>query len=295
MQTAWSSDFKMAGKKGQKNKEKPTAPCGDCDKEVSQDEKALICCICDKWFHIKCHRVSVADYDYLQKTNESIQWFCKGCTGASQKLFKMMTLVHKRQDQMEKEIHDLAKVVNDCNKKLDKQAKSFDDMGSVITEKVHEIISDKKEEEERESNLIFFNLEEQSVDDSDDIETVVNLCSDTLGVTLTNVQIAECTRLGKRPEDPEKARPLRVKINERAVRGQILRNGYKLKDSEGHANVAVSRDLTLKQREANKTLRQELKKRKKDEPGKNWAIRRDKIVELPQPAAAVAAAGDRRK
>jgi hypothetical protein len=45
--------------------------------------------------------------------------------------------------------------------------------------------------------------------------------------------------------------------------------------------VGIGKDLTRTQCEHNKALRQKLNKMKKDFPNKKWAIRKDKVIELP--------------
>lgn len=284
---------KMAPK--QRGKEKVSNSCEDCGKDVSSEDKALICSICDKWFHIKCQRVSVGDYDFLQKTDESIQWFCKQCKGASQKLFKMMTMVHKRQDQLETEVKNLSAIVSTCSNKLDTQSKTCESIGEqvnnihqqlphLITEKVGEILSDRQEVEAREENFIIFNLNESEGKESrkKDVDLLQDIFTNILKVE--NVHLEDITRLGRYEKDSDKMRPVRVAIKNRVVRGQILRNAHKLKNSETFKKVGIGRDLTKKQREANKALRKQLLKLKKDEPENNWAIRRDKLVKLPPPS-----------
>ncbi|KAH3781544.1 hypothetical protein DPMN_159375 [Dreissena polymorpha] len=121
--------------------------CEDCNKEVSPDDKALVCSLRDNWFHIKCQRVSVADYDFLIKSDDSIQWFCKSCKGASQKVYKMLTLVHKRQDQLKSEIKNLSKNVQDCNGNItDLKA----NLHSVVSGTVKNILDERHEESVRE-------------------------------------------------------------------------------------------------------------------------------------------------
>ena len=98
---------------------------------------------------------------------------------------------------------------------------------------------------------------------------------------IENVEIKEVQRLGKYVTGSEKERPLKVTIEKRETRGNILKNSYKLKSSSKFKNVGIGRDLTKKQREANKILRKDLVKARADQPEKNWVIRRDKIIEIP--------------
>ena len=59
-----------------------------------------------------------------------------------------------------------------------------------------------------------------------------------------------------------KPRLLRVEIGDLAAKREILRNATKLRASSKWSNVYVSPDLTLKEREQSKQLREELRARK---------------------------------
>ena len=48
--------------------------CHDCGKGVITNEKALSCSICENWYHIKGQKVPILDYDFLFKSDDSIQW-----------------------------------------------------------------------------------------------------------------------------------------------------------------------------------------------------------------------------
>lgn len=281
----------MAGNRGGRGKSKEKFVCESCSADVGPDDKALQCSVCEKWSHIKCERVSVTEYELLRKTDDSIQWFCKLCRGASQKLYKMLTLVHKRQDQFEEEIKGLSTNVKVCNTRLEDQLKTVqsiegevtkmrEDFPNMIASKVGELFEDRREEESREKNLVFFNVKEKSDEnDKTDNDSVKQICSEALGV---EVEVEETTRLG-RFQVGNKDRPLRVTILQRTERGNVLKNAYKLKNNQDFRKIGIGKDLTQKQRLAGKKLREELNEKKREFPGKIWAIRRDKIVEIPGP------------
>lgn len=285
----------MASKKARGKEKEKCNNCGDCGKDVAPGSQALNCHICDLWFHIKCQKVSVSEYEFLEKTDESVQWFCKSCKGSSQKIFKMLTLVNIRQDTIEREVKSLSSVVGECSGRIDKLNDKVEnvikELPELVSEKVSDLLMDKQEEENRENNIMFFNIPEGSVEheEGEDTDCVKELCHNVLGIE-TRLPISEIYRLGKRAKNAkdleEKPRPLRVVIKERAVRGDILKNAYKLKDSADFKKVGIGRDLTKRQREANKALRKELQQRKKDQPDRKWAIRRDKIVEVPEKRSA---------
>ena len=72
----------MAPKSNKNNK------CHDCGKDVITNEKALSCSICENWYHIKGQRVPILDYDFLFKSDDSIQWICKVVKGHPEKFAK---------------------------------------------------------------------------------------------------------------------------------------------------------------------------------------------------------------
>lgn len=272
--------------------------CEDCSKDVVRDDKALSCSICDKWYHIKCQRVCISDYELLQKTDDSVQWYCKSCKGSSQKLFKMVTLMHKRQDQIEGELKSLSSNVAKCNEKMDTQGTVVvsiqkdvedirDNMPELITQTVSSIIEDKAEEERRECNLIIFNAPEHISEiqaAEKDLSFVREVFNDSLDLADSMIYIQEAQRLGAKPKNgATNSRLLRLTIKDRNTRGLILRNAYKLKSAkvESHKRIGIGRDLTKKQREQNRALRRELERQRSDFPDKRWVIRREKVIELP--------------
>ena len=138
--------------------------CHDCGKDVITNEKALSCPICENWYHIKRQKVPILDYDFLLKSDDSIQWICKGCKGASRKICKMLTLMHQRQEKLEKEVSTLKTSFVDCNEKIASVDKNIseliDNLPKIVSEQVSQIIDDKSEEVKRQSNVIFFGVPE---------------------------------------------------------------------------------------------------------------------------------------
>ena len=64
----------------------PNFPCGICNFEVKHNDKSILCTECDKWAHIRCTEVSVAEYREMQQRNrenpdliETESWKCIKC------------------------------------------------------------------------------------------------------------------------------------------------------------------------------------------------------------------------
>lgn len=265
--------------------------CSTCDKDVGNNDKALGCSICENWYHIKCERVTIDDYEFLKKSDNSIQWYCKSCKGASLKLFKMITMMHKRQDDMDNKMDSLTQDVGNClaqigdnksalNNLKDDLTDLKDTLPIIVSRRVVSVIQDKVEEDKREDNLIFFNVPESESIEVDE-EFILELCKESLGVN--DIQINEASRLGPKPKsNNDKARIVKVMIKNKESRSNILKNAYKLKDAkkDTHKKVGIGRDLTRSQREHNKLLRTKLAKMVKDFPNKKFSIRNDQVVEV---------------
>ena len=58
--------------------------CGKCNNPVYKNDNSLFCesSTCGVWFHLKCTRISLAQYNEFNEINKSSKsppWFCPGC------------------------------------------------------------------------------------------------------------------------------------------------------------------------------------------------------------------------
>ena len=56
-------------------------PCGVCARPVAKNHRALQCESCENWIHIKCGKVTPAEYILLGNLEDP--WFCKTCNDLS--------------------------------------------------------------------------------------------------------------------------------------------------------------------------------------------------------------------
>ena len=56
----------------------PIFPCKLCPKNVTDNDNAILCDLCQTWVHIKCNHLNYMDYKYLQGCNET--WYCLSCS-----------------------------------------------------------------------------------------------------------------------------------------------------------------------------------------------------------------------
>ena len=52
--------------------------CKLCPKNVTDNDNAILCDLCQTWIHIKCNHLNYMDYKYLQGCNEP--WYCLSCS-----------------------------------------------------------------------------------------------------------------------------------------------------------------------------------------------------------------------
>ena len=169
----------------------------------------------------------------------------------------------------------------------------------IIEEKVGKYLSEQREKEDRQCNLIFHNLPESeagNIEDrkSHDVDQVKSIFSN-LEVDYT--VISKPTRLGKKMNtDDSKGRPrlLRVRVDDFNVKKQVLAKAKELKDERNSIwkKVYITPDLTFKEREENRKLRTELNARRENGE-KDLMIRNGRIVKGNRPfrGGAVASGG----
>lgn len=88
---------------GQDGGGKQTDICPLCETEVGDDDKGLVCNLCDMWHHAKCEKMSDEVYKFLSDNEvSSVHWYCNKCNTVFSKMVKQITTISRRQDIMEK-------------------------------------------------------------------------------------------------------------------------------------------------------------------------------------------------
>lgn len=254
---------------------------------------------CKAWIHRKCLGMSKLVYDRLSKCKDP--YMCPNCT-----IFKQSNEIVELRNQVRNLSSELASMktleqrIIDLEQKLSSANKSssipISDSAAVpsssqsntstadnhISTIVSSYINEEKEKAKRRLNLIVHNLEESSSENGaarqkDDIDRITSIIQNHVEVT---PHISKAVRLGKRQENQEKARLLKITVSSEAEKAIILRNVLKLRKQENPEaikNLYISPDMTPKEQEANKKLRLELKKLNKD--GNQYQIKNGRIVQ----------------
>ena len=132
-----------------------------------------------------------------------------------------------------------------------------------VAHAVSSVLNEEKEKSKRKLNLILHNIPES---DTTIVETRKQHDTDTAMAIINQhlsipASISNVVRLGKRTEDRDKPRLLRITVDSDQTKAKVLRNCTKIrniKKPEYLQQVYITPDLTFKEREENKLLRSKL-------------------------------------
>ena len=88
-------------------------------------------------------------------------------------------------------------------------------------------------------------------------------------------KVQDCCRIGI--TRPEKCRPIKFSVSSNDHVRQILRKCKALRNKDGYKSVYICPDRSVEERRAFKLLVEELKQKRKSEPGYVHSIRNNKI------------------
>jgi len=245
--------------------------CTICSKVVSAEDKGIGCEICSEWQHAGCAGISKEGYKFLAQSGNT-HWYCDRCNKGVAPLLERMTKMQVRQDKMEQELTVVKTDVAAIKKELQENGiKLQQTVSNTVEDKVKnlqrectESMQDKVKNIQREctesmqieirkKNIVIHGVKES--ESRTDREMVYDILGKGLKVD-PDRYMEEVIRIGQKKD---KIRPIRLKV--KSVEGKIeLLKRAKLLKNEGYEKVFLQPDLTLKQQEIDKKLRDELKR-----------------------------------
>ena len=259
------------------------------------DTLTIVCNGCDVGWHLKCcglEGLTRRPISNLEKRN----WKGPCC-------FEPAIHVHTNNKAKgvltEETVNNIVTIVNstiEANLKqllspenLTEDQAAFTDTFTQVQHKkrknsIKQVLDEQKEEEilikKKEDNLIIYGMPESDATDKkeemlEDYRRIKQVYSDKVEIEQNDLK--HITRIGIKEND--KTRPIQITLSSQNKRKQILTNNMYLKllDNDISTNIYVSTDRTKKQREADKELRAQLKRRK-DQGEENLKIRNNKIT-----------------
>ena len=153
-----------------------------------------------------------------------------------------------------------------------------------LQDSVRTEVKEIEDQKQRTLNLICFNLEESTSKNNDerkshDMRKLIELCE---GIGVRDPDIKVAFRLGNQNSKTgnTKPRPLKVILNNKRQRKEILDNTSKIKDLPSRTGLnrcIVVKDLTVRQREERKQKREEKRKTSTTNVGKIPAKNEEKV------------------
>ena len=262
--------------------------CPECQNHVTSDQKGISCDGCNQWWHSGCAKLSNQEYNILSK-NTNINWVCQKCIDLKSQPTDMTKQLLTMMNSM---IDKLAKIEERMSNMESNNLKE-DNLEDLVSAKVQEAMEEAQEQQKRKLNLVLVNVPESSnpdreaalKEDEEKVGQLVNKITSAGSETPLPRKGFNSIRLGKRNAGT-RARLLRITVDNLETKKQILKEAFRLNDpneKDPSKKVFVNPDYTLKQREENKLLRQELKERtSKGET--DLIISGKKIVKKPPPS-----------
>jgi hypothetical protein len=257
--------------------------CIYCDSACEEiDDNCIECFVCKNWSHQKCAKVPDEIFKSLTDLG-CLQWVCQPCMESKQE-------AQSRDDARLEALLSLIPMVHAMSARMESIEKGL--MGEKLEEKIEEVVDRKLAEmlqeqmevEKRKCNLVIWNLKESTkleIEDKkkDDLTAVKSLLSKV--VQLEEGDVVEPIRLGKGTQLGTRPRLLRVTLKSEEKKKEILKKAPDLNKNvrDQAKRIFINPDYTQKQREQQKKLREE-KKRRTDEGEQNLAIRNGKIVQV---------------
>ena len=241
--------------------------CGnpDCDKLVGVGENAIECWACNIWYHKECSNITSPEFESLVKL-ENIYWICEHCREADRNDKNEMKELKKIMSTVQDAIREM---LNKMNKMEEERTHMKREVKELVKKEVEEAIVEFKEEERRKNNIIVSGLPEisgvkegEGETSTSEIENLLNYIG-TQDPEITHGDILEAFRLGK-PREDKKPRIVKVVFKNQEIKKKVVKKAINKNKRERDPNmkVYVNDDLTVKQREEDRILREELKRRR---------------------------------
>lgn len=274
-----------------------------CPCEQESDHPLKVKCVsCKCSWHLKCCGLEGLTQSPIAKI-VALGWKCPRC-------FELPIHIQppKKSSISQDTINNIVSIVNSTvennlnlllsaenlnEDKLDEAGAPVEEPFTLIQSKrreksIQKVLVDQREEdlliEKKKDNLVIFGMPEADTEDKkeemlEDYRRIAKIYDKR--VVLHQEDIKHMTRLGAKSTD--KIRPIQISLSPEKRKELLTKNKeLKLLENSISTNIYVSTDRTKKQREADKLLREELKRRKLTNP--DLVIRNSKIVPFQQRA-----------
>ena len=266
--------------------------CKVCNVKVK--DRGIRCDACETWHHIKC--LKMKEDTYKLYANENLQWVCQACINIRREENNLLEIVREMKQMAETErernMEERMKIMQMMQKMSGQVTELENKVENMVNEKIKKVednilgkvnneIDEKLEKFKRRKNLVVYGLPESNGrNDKERNEEDMNSIKNMIEELEIEVENFETTRLGSQIKT-NKPRPLKIELRKEVDKSKILRKAANLRNAreEKFKKVILSPDMTLKMRELDKILRDELKMRRQAGE-RNIKIKDGKIVKI---------------
>ena len=256
--------------------------CVTCDCAVEEDSRSVECGMCRQWCHKTCANLTDETFRVLQKSGDNMWWVCEKCRDSDRVEAGKSRLEVKVDNLMQMFTTLTARLLEVEQNRTDKVKEIDEKIEEKVEKKVNEVFEETREREKRKLNVVLVNISESDEETAearkqDDLEKVAKIVSKVTDVT--KADFSDPVRLGAR-QIGQNSRPriLRVTVKSEEVKKRVMTNASKLNEgvAEPKKRVYINHDRTVREREDFRKLREELERRKREEP--DLVIKGGKIV-----------------
>ena len=260
------------------------------------------CTTCLKWQCYRCLPYTREQANVLG--DNAISWKCAACKDKVPEQIDVLKRLETKMDQIlatlgekasKADMDNLEKRVSDNTKEL-AELKAKQQEGASGGTDISKCLNEMAERESRKNNVVMFKVPESMADDIEArIMHHLELAKSLLAKLQLNIEISkeQVRRLGKKTNDKDKPRPMRVTFKEEDDKRKILKAASQIKDKAKDCprlkEIIVKPDLTPHQRTEDEKLRKEWISKKEESAKKGdttakWIRRRGKVVNVgPKP------------
>ena len=196
----------------------------------------------------------------------------------SDNLKNQSRLISLQKEMIQKKSEQLDSVKNTVQTEMKTWAgvvsKSCSNISTVAPRKIIEAVKSAVGEEDRARNFMVYGAEEETeeLDSWDDGQWLKGIFQQ---IEITP-DVAEHYRVGTVKAGSN--RPIKVKLRRPDTVMEVLVRAKKLKGNQDFGSIYIAPDRTFEEREAHKQLIDEMKKRRAEEPGMHFYIKRGKVL-----------------
>ena len=265
--------------------------CRICSNTVDDQGDGIDCDRCNGWVHLTCSKVTQKEYKWLSDNpTDAFKHFCKLCEeelkGTKDNATAQQNAKIEHLTEIVKTVTDQNKIITDQNKiilellqqsKINSEVQPKPARKDDVQSQIKEVLYEHQEKEEKQQNVIIFNIPESKQDtdkkieleDTDKAADIIHFLDDSD----TPPQDIIVTRIGrKRGEENPRPRPVKVTLTNTKQKDKILRNVRHLKHYTKHSRIGISHDKTRKEINEDRRLWAELKRKREADPDKDYVI-----------------------